>query len=75
MKAVSRSHGPSERLTVDLSDLDQTTLNLVTGRSGEFSESVLHGPVEGLVRRLHLQATVFRQAVAAAKQHELVMEK
>ena len=24
VKAVSRSHGPSERLTVDLSDLDQT---------------------------------------------------
>ena len=37
MKAVSRSHGPSERLTVDLSDLDQSsTLNLVTGEAGNF---------------------------------------
>ncbi|MGA9799026.1 MAG: penicillin acylase family protein, partial [Terriglobales bacterium] len=36
VKAVSRSHGPSERLTVDLSDLDQTTLNLVTGEAGNF---------------------------------------
>src|SRR5229473_1840796 len=36
VKAVSRSHGPSERLTVDLSDLDQSTLNLVTGEAGSF---------------------------------------
>ena len=36
VKAVSRSHGPSERLTVDLSDLDQSTLNLVTGEAGNF---------------------------------------
>jgi penicillin amidase len=36
VKAVTRSHGPSERLTVDLSDLDNSTLNLVTGESGNF---------------------------------------
>ncbi len=34
VKAVSRSHGPSERMTVDLADLDQSTLNLVTGEAG-----------------------------------------
>ena len=34
VKAVSRDHGPSERLTVDLSNLDQSTLNLVTGEAG-----------------------------------------
>jgi penicillin amidase len=32
---VSRSFGPSERLTVDLSDLDKSTLNLVIGQSGD----------------------------------------
>lgn len=36
VKAVSRSHGPSERMTVDLSNLDLTTLNLVTGEAGNF---------------------------------------
>jgi penicillin G amidase len=36
VKAVTRTHGPSERMTVDLSDLDATTLNLVTGESGNF---------------------------------------
>jgi len=34
VKAVSRSHGPSERMTVDLANLDQSTLNLVTGEAG-----------------------------------------
>jgi penicillin amidase len=36
VKAVSRSHGPSERMTVDLANLDQSTLNLVTGEAGNF---------------------------------------
>jgi penicillin amidase len=34
VKAVSRAHGPSERMTVDLANLDQSTLNLVTGEAG-----------------------------------------
>jgi len=34
VKAVSRTHGPSERITVDLANLDQSTLNLVTGEGG-----------------------------------------
>ncbi len=36
VKAVSRSHGPSERMTVDLANLDHSTLNLVTGEAGNF---------------------------------------
>jgi penicillin amidase len=36
VKAVTATHGPSERFTADLSDLDNSTLNLVTGESGNF---------------------------------------
>jgi penicillin amidase len=36
VKAVTPTHGPSERMTVDLSALDQSTLNVVTGESGNF---------------------------------------
>ena len=36
VKAVTRNHGPSERMTVDLSYLDHSTLNLVTGEAGNF---------------------------------------
>jgi penicillin amidase len=35
VKQVGRRFGPSERLTVDLSDLDASTLNIVNGQSGE----------------------------------------
>ena len=36
VKAVTRHHGPSERFTANLSDLDQSTLNTVTGQGGNF---------------------------------------
>lgn len=36
VKQVGISFGPSERLTLDFSDLDQSTLNVVTGQSGNF---------------------------------------
>ena len=36
VKAVSRHHGPSERFTANLADLDQSTLNIVTGQGGNF---------------------------------------
>lgn len=35
VKQVSRTFGPSERLTVDFSNLDRSTLNIVTGQSGD----------------------------------------
>jgi penicillin G amidase len=35
VKQVSRVFGPSERLTVDFSDLDHSTLNILTGESGD----------------------------------------
>ncbi len=36
VKASTRDLGPSERITVDLSNLDGSTLNLVTGEAGNF---------------------------------------
>lgn len=36
VKAVSPHHGPSERFTANLADLDHSTLNVVTGQSGNF---------------------------------------
>ena len=35
IKQVAPHFGPSERMTVDLSDLDATTLNIVNGQSGD----------------------------------------
>jgi len=36
VKAVTRHHGPSERFTANLADLDRSTLNTVTGQGGNF---------------------------------------
>jgi penicillin G amidase len=35
VKQVGTAFGPSQRMTVDLSDLDRCTMNLVTGQSGQ----------------------------------------
>ena len=35
VKQVGRAFGPSQRMTVDFSDFDRSTLNLVTGESGQ----------------------------------------
>ncbi|HYX70178.1 MAG TPA: penicillin acylase family protein [Terriglobales bacterium] len=35
VKQVGRAFGPSERMTVDFSNLDGSTLNIVTGQSGQ----------------------------------------
>jgi len=34
VKAVTRHHGPSERFTANLADLDESTLNTVPARAG-----------------------------------------
>ncbi len=34
VKAVTPHHGPSERFTANLADLDQSTLNVITGQNG-----------------------------------------
>ena len=36
MKAVGRGFGPSERLTWNFANFDESTLNMVTGESGIF---------------------------------------
>ena len=36
VKAVGRGFGPSERLTMNFANFDESTLNLVTGESGIF---------------------------------------
>ncbi len=74
VKAVSRSHGPSERLTVDLSDLDQTTLNLVTGEAGNFLSPYYMDQWKAWYEGYTFKLPYSEKAVAESKQHELVMK-
>ncbi|HWX91731.1 MAG TPA: penicillin acylase family protein [Terriglobales bacterium] len=75
VKAVSRSHGPSERLTVDLSDPDQTTLNLVTGEAGNFLSPYYMDQWKAWYEGCTFRLPYSEKAVGASKQHELVMGK
>ncbi len=75
VKAVSRSHGPSERLTVDLSDLDQTTLNLVTGEAGNFLSPYYMDQWKAWYEGYTFKLPYSQPAVAASRKHELVLEK
>ena len=74
VKAVSRSHGPSERLTVDLSDLDQSTLNLVTGQAGSFLSPYYLDQWKAWYEGYTFKLPFTQPAVAAAQQHVLVLE-
>ena len=74
VKAVSRSHGPSERMTVDLADLDQSTLNLVTGEAGNFLSPYYLDQWKAWYEGYSFKLPYSHQAVAASRQHQLVME-
>jgi len=74
VKAVTQHHGPSERFTANLADLDQSTLNVVTGQGGNFLSPYYMDQwkawYEGTTFTLRFSA----KAVDAAKAHRLVLE-
>jgi penicillin G amidase len=74
VKAVTRHHGPSERFTANLADLDQSTLNVVTGQGGNFLSPYYmdqwHAWYEGTTFKLPFSS----QAVEASGTHRLTLE-
>jgi penicillin amidase len=74
VKAVTRHHGPSERMTVDLSNLDQSTLNLVTGEAGNFLSPYYLDQWKAWYEGTTFPLPFTQQAVERAKAHTLVLE-
>jgi penicillin amidase len=74
VKAVTRDHGPSERFTANLADLDQTTLNTVTGQSGNFLSPHYMDQWKAWYEGSTFLLPFTSQAVAAAGAHWLVLE-
>jgi penicillin amidase len=74
VRAVTRLHGPSERMTVDLSDLDQSRLNLVTGESGNFLSPNYMDQWQAWYEGFTFPLPYSPSAVEKAKAHELDME-
>lgn len=74
VKAVTGRYGPSERITDDLSDLDQSTLNLVTGEGGNFLSPYYLDEWEAWYQGFSSAWPFSGQAVGATRTHELRLE-
>ena len=74
VKAVTRFHGPSERFTANMADLDQSTLNTVTGQGGNFLSPYYMDQWEAWYRGTTFSLPFSLHAVEAAKAHELTLE-
>jgi penicillin amidase len=74
VKAVTRYHGPSERFTANLADLDQSTLNIVTGQAGNFLSPYYMDQWKAWYEGSTFTLPFSAKAVAAAKAHKLALE-
>jgi penicillin amidase len=74
VKAVTRHHGPSERFTANLADLDQSTLNTVTGQGGNFLSSYYMDQWQAWYEGSTFTLPFTSQAVEAKGAHRLVLQ-
>ena len=74
VKAVTRHHGPSERFTANLADLDRSTLNIVTGQAGNFLSPYYMDQWNAWYDGTTFTLAFSPGAVNAARVHQLVLE-
>jgi penicillin amidase len=74
VKAVTRHHGPSERFTANLADMDQSTLNIVTGQGGNFLSPYYMDQWKAWYEGTTFTLPFTAKAIDAAKAHRLVLE-
>jgi len=74
VKAVSQHHGPSERFNANLADLDQSTLNIVTGQAGNFLSPYYMDQWKAWYEGTTFGLPFSAKAVEDSKAHRLVIE-
>ncbi|MGB8582482.1 MAG: penicillin acylase family protein [Candidatus Sulfotelmatobacter sp.] len=74
VKAVTPHHGPSERFTADLADLDQSTLNTVTGQGGNFLSPYYMDQWKAWYEGFTFTLPFSEHAVKATAAHRLVLQ-
>ncbi|HEU4415932.1 MAG TPA: penicillin acylase family protein, partial [Candidatus Angelobacter sp.] len=74
VKQVGRGFGPSERMTVDFSNLDASTFNIVQGESGQPFSAHYMDQWEAWYNNRTFTLAFSDSAVQSAKQHELTLE-
>ena len=71
VKQVGRDFGPSQRFTADLSDLDRSTMNIVTGEGGNLFSPYYMDQWQAWYRGTTYSLPFSAAAVSAARAHEL----
>jgi penicillin amidase len=74
IKASGQRYGPSERYTADLSNFDNTTLNIVNGQSGNLFDSHYDDQWDAWYHGRTFRLVFTPEAVEHAAQHRLVMQ-
>jgi len=73
VKQTSSSFGASERMTVDLADLDASNFNLLTGQSGQIFSPYYMDQWQAWYRGFSFAMPFSDDAVAKTKAHELTL--
>ena len=73
VKQIGRTFGPSERMTVDFSNLDNSTLNIVVGESGHLLSPHYKDQFKAWYEGSTFDLAFSDGAVQSAKQHELTL--
>jgi penicillin amidase len=74
VKQVGTTFGPSERMTVDFADLDESTLNIVTGQSGEIFSPYYNDQWRAWYEGTSFALPFSPAAVEKLRAHELRLE-
>jgi penicillin amidase len=74
VKQVSAHFGPSERLTVDFSDLDNSTLSIVNGQSGNIFDEHYNDQWDAYSQGTTFALPFSAAAVQRAGVHHLKLE-
>jgi len=74
VKQVGRRFGPSERMTVDFSNLDNSHFNIVLGESGQFLSPYYMNQWDAWYNNKTFTMPYSDDSVLAAKSHELKLE-
>lgn len=73
VKQVGRRFGPSERMTVDFSDLDKSTLNIVIGQSGQLLSPHYMDHWDAWYNNKSFVLPFSDPAIQSARAHELTL--
>jgi penicillin amidase len=74
VKQVGKQFGPSERFTANLADLDNSTLNIVDGQSGNIFDEHYNDQWDAYYNARTFKLPFSHEAVEAAAQHHLKLE-